>query len=71
MAPARAARDRALDAALGLFVERGYKGATTRAIAERAGVNEVTLFRLFGTEQGLFLAVVKRETDVRDRLYSL
>jgi AcrR family transcriptional regulator len=40
-------------AAAELFAERGYKGTTTRAIAERAGVNEVTLFRRFGNKQGI------------------
>jgi AcrR family transcriptional regulator len=42
-----------LSAAAELFGERGYKGTTTRAIAERAGVNEVTIFRQFGSKQGL------------------
>jgi AcrR family transcriptional regulator len=33
-------------------------GATTRAISREAGVNEVTLFRLFGTKEHLIEAVV-------------
>jgi AcrR family transcriptional regulator len=70
-APKASARDRVLDAALELFVELGYKGTTTRAIAARARVNEVTVFRQFGTKQGLFHAVVLRETDIRDRLEGL
>ena len=65
------ARDRVLDAALELFVELGYKGTTTREVARRARVNEVTVFRHFGTKQGLFRAVVLRETDIRDRLEGL
>jgi len=60
--------NRILDAAVALFCERGYKGTTTRAIAERARVNEVTVFRRFGTKQGLFMAVVQRETDVTEAL---
>lgn len=55
---------RILDAALEVFYEGGYEGATTRAIAERAAVNEVTLFRHFGSKRELFLAVIKRETDI-------
>ena len=46
-----------LTAAAELFAERGYKGTTTRAIAERAGVNEVTLFRLFKNKQGILRAL--------------
>jgi AcrR family transcriptional regulator len=32
---------------------------TTRQIAELAQVNEVTLFRQFGSKQGLLLAVIE------------
>jgi AcrR family transcriptional regulator len=46
-----------LRAAADLFAERGYKGTTTRAIAERAGVNEVTVFRRFGNKQGVLTAL--------------
>jgi AcrR family transcriptional regulator len=46
-----------LQAAADLFGERGYKAATTRAIAERAGVNEVTLFRRFGSKRGVLEAL--------------
>lgn len=46
-----------LRAAAELFGELGYKGTTTRAIAERAGVNEVTVFRKFGSKQGLLKAL--------------
>lgn len=46
-----------LQAAAELFGEQGYRGTTTRAIAERAGVNEVTVFRKFGNKQGLLRAL--------------
>jgi len=50
--------ERLLTAALQLLGERGYKGATTRRIAERAGVAEVTLFRRFGSKARLLAAAV-------------
>ena len=46
-------RDRILDAAAKVYAETGFRGATTRRIAERAGVNEVTLFRQFGSKTRL------------------
>lgn len=49
--------DAILRAAAELIAERGYRGTTTRAIAERAGVNEVTVFRRFGSKQGLLRAL--------------
>lgn len=42
-----------LDAALAVVGEQGIRGATTRLIAQRAGVNEVTLFRKFGSKSSL------------------
>jgi AcrR family transcriptional regulator len=46
-------RERILDAAAKVYAETGFRGATTRRIAERAGVNEVTLFRQFGSKTRL------------------
>jgi AcrR family transcriptional regulator len=46
-------RNRIIEAASKLFSEKGYAGSTTRAIAEKAGVNEVTLFRHFGSKENL------------------
>jgi AcrR family transcriptional regulator len=46
-----------LDAAFELFKERGYSATSTRAIAERAGVNEVTLFRRFESKRGILKAL--------------
>jgi len=43
-----------LDAARDLFAERGFKGTSTRDIAERAGVSEVMIFRHFGSKANLF-----------------
>ena len=36
-----------------VFAESGFRGATTRRIAEAAGVNEVTLFRHFKSKSAL------------------
>jgi AcrR family transcriptional regulator len=43
-----------IEAARGLFNERGYSGATTREIADRAGVSETLMFRYFGSKVGVF-----------------
>lgn len=47
-----------LDAAVRVYAESGFRGATTRRIAEAAGVNEVTLFRLFGSKAALIEAAI-------------
>jgi AcrR family transcriptional regulator len=51
-------RTRLLEAAARVFARAGLSGATTRAIADEAGVNEVTLFRHFQTKDRLLAAVV-------------
>jgi AcrR family transcriptional regulator len=52
-------RERLLAAALKVFSRDGLHGATTRAIAQEAGVSEVTLFRHFQTKEGLLEALMK------------
>jgi AcrR family transcriptional regulator len=52
-------RQRILQAAARVFAQKGYARATTRALAAAAGVNEVTLFRHFGSKQGLFAAIIE------------
>lgn len=56
-------RQRLIDAARAEFGDKGIEAATTRGIAERAGCNEVTLFRHFESKQKLLAAVVQ-ETSV-------
>jgi len=45
-----------LEAAKDLFAEKGYNGVSTKRIAQVAKVNEVTLFRIFGSKEKLFAA---------------
>jgi AcrR family transcriptional regulator len=48
-------------AALEILVSHGYEGATTQKIAHVAGVNEVTLFRKYGSKAGLFEKVIEHQ----------
>ncbi|NMG08740.1 TetR family transcriptional regulator [Brasilonema sp. UFV-L1] len=51
-------RQRLINAAMELFAVQGITETTTKAVAELAKVNEVTLFRQFGNKHGLVLAVI-------------
>lgn len=55
--------DRLLEAAHAVFAEEGFRGATTRRIAARAGVNEVTLFRHFKGKEELLIEAVDRQAE--------
>jgi AcrR family transcriptional regulator len=56
-------RRRLIDAARAEFGDKGIDAATTRGIAERAGCNEVTLFRHFESKQKLLGAVVRETAE--------
>lgn len=58
-AQAAATRGAIVDAALAVFLENGYAGATMQKIAESAGVVVETIYRAFGGKAGLFKAAVQ------------
>lgn len=53
-------RERILQAALEIFSDQGFQGATTRAIADRAGVNLGLIKYYFDTKVRLWRAAVDR-----------
>jgi len=53
-------REAVLEAALEEFAAHGLSGASTEAIAAKAGISQPYVFRLFGTKKDLFKAVVSR-----------
>lgn len=48
-----------LDAALNLFVEKGFAATRVEEVAARAGVSKGTLFLYFPTKEDLFKAVIR------------
>lgn len=56
-------RERLIEAALKVFARDGLYRATTRVIAEEAGVNEVTLFRHFQNKDGLLAEVMQHVVE--------
>lgn len=76
------ARDRIVDAALTIFAELGYAGATMRVIAQKAGVSSGLIHHHFKDKEGLwnlvgqrisddFLETVSEGTDVDDAAEAL
>jgi TetR/AcrR family transcriptional regulator len=61
--PARATRQRILDAASSVFAEEGFAGARVDEIARRAGVNKALLYYHVGNKQALYTAVLLRNFD--------
>ncbi len=57
-------REEILAVAISEFATTGYHGTSTEVIAERAGISQPYVFRLYGTKKELFLACVDRCFDL-------
>ncbi|MEQ9814454.1 MAG: TetR/AcrR family transcriptional regulator [Azospirillaceae bacterium] len=60
-------RNAILDAAEAVFARHGYDGASLRAIANRAGVNQPLIHYHFESKDGLFRAVFRRRAGAINR----
>lgn len=54
---------RIIEAAIKIFSEKGFTGASTREIAREAGVNEVTLFRKFGSKKNILHQIIHQAIE--------
>jgi AcrR family transcriptional regulator len=60
-------REEVLDAAIAEFAEHGFHGASTPAIARRAGISQPYIYALFPSKKALFTAAHTRVVDrIRD-----
>jgi AcrR family transcriptional regulator len=60
-------REQILDVAMELFARLGFRGTTTRRIAEDARVNEAIIFRHFPTKEDLYWAIIDRKCRTAGR----
>lgn len=58
-------RDAALDAAMEVFWEKGFEGASLADLTGAMGINPPSLYAAFGDKEGLFLESVRRYQVVR------
>jgi AcrR family transcriptional regulator len=63
-------RQEVLRAAAAAFADGGYQGTTTQDVAERAGISQPYIFRLFSSKKELFLAVVEDCFKRTDRTFA-
>lgn len=56
--PARERRIQILRSAIHVFAQHTYHGATTKGIAEEAGVTEALIYRYFGSKRALFTEAI-------------
>ena len=53
-------KERALDAALRVFWEKGYEGASLSDLTEAMGINRPSAYAAFGDKEALFRQVLER-----------
>jgi len=63
-------REKILKAARETFIKKGYKGATTRKIAQEAGVSEVTLFRKFKSKSNLLREILDENAILSSQIFN-
>ncbi|WP_220454482.1 TetR/AcrR family transcriptional regulator [Nocardioides immobilis] len=52
--------DQILDAAAALFIDQGYAATTTRAIADRVGVTQPSIYYHFGSKEDILAELLRR-----------
>ena len=57
-----------IDAALALFSRKGFRGTTTKEIAEAAGCSEATIFKYFTTKDELYSAILEVKASIEETL---
>lgn len=61
--PAKKRRAQLIEAAMTVISKKGYAGATTEAIARKAGLTKGALYFHFGNKEDIFFAVVKEISE--------
>lgn len=56
-------RKQILKSAITVFAEATYHGATTKRIAEEAGITEALIYRYFGSKRALFIDAIVHTSD--------
>ena len=57
-----------VEAAVALFSQKGFRGTTTKEIAETAGCSEATIFKHFATKNELYSAILEAKSRIEETL---
>jgi len=63
-------RQQIVEAAVDLFSRKGFRGTTTREIAEAAGISEAMIFKHFATKRELYSAIIEAKSETEELLAS-
>ena len=63
-------RRQIVETAVDLFSRKGFRGTTTREIAEAAGISEAMIFKHFATKRELYSAIIEVKSETEELLAS-
>jgi len=61
--PADGRREQILQGAIEIFAKKGFRGTTTREIAQRLGISEALMFKYFPSKEALYRAIFRKKTE--------
>ncbi len=56
-------REQILDGAMRIFAEKGFRGTTTRQIAQNLDISEALMFKYFPSKEALYRAIIEKRTN--------
>ena len=69
--PAGGRREYILQGAMETFAQKGFRGTTTREIAQRLGISEALMFKYFPSKGALYRAIFQKKTEgSEEKLFS-
>jgi AcrR family transcriptional regulator len=66
--PREERRRQIIESAATLFSRRGFRGTTTREVAQAVGVSEATVFKHFATKEDLYTAIIEAKAQTHEIL---
>ncbi len=61
-------RECILQGATEVFGQKGFRGATTREIAQRLGISEALIFKYFPSKEALYRAIIQKKIDQSEKM---
>jgi len=56
-------KEQILRGAMRLFAQKGFRGTTTREIAQRLGISEALMFKYFPSKEALYRAIIQKRVN--------
>jgi len=62
-------REQILRGSMKLFAAKGFRGTTTREIAQQLGISEALMFKYFPSKKALYRAIIRKRTDGSEEMF--